>query len=359
MDETVTTLPRTRWGILSTGHIAGVFARDLALLPDEAELAAVASRNTDKAAQFAAEHGFARSYGSYQQLADDPDVDVVYIASPHHDHLESAKMCLAAGKAVLVEKPLTVNAADTRTLIDFAEQHGQFLMEALWTRTNPLLRKAIQVVADGELGPVRHIDLSFGFRFDGEDDHRLLNPELAGGAILDLGVYPVHLVNAFLGEPADVLGTGSLARTGVDAHAAATLFYPATDERPAATAAVLATLEADPGCRFAVACERGRLEFTGAFANENVVKPHTLQITRGIGDDAQTEEVVTQLPGGGYTLQAQEVMHRLRAGETQTPLVPWQDTLAVARTLDRWLAAVQEAAATSPGAGTTSGGSDR
>jgi predicted dehydrogenase len=344
LDDSVTTLPRTRWGILSTGHIAGVFARDLALLPDEAELAAVASRSVDKAEQFAADFGFARACGSYQELADDPDVDVVYIASPHHDHLRSARLCLAAGKAVLVEKPLTTNADDTEELINFAEQRGLFLMEALWTRTNPLLRNAIQVVVDGELGPVRHIDISFGFRFTGDDDHRLLNPELAGGAILDLGVYPVHLVNAFLGEPAEVLGAGWMTSTGVDGHAAATLLYPATDQRPAATASLLATLEADPGCRFAVSCADGRIEFIGDFDNENVVKPHTIKITRGTGDDAQTEEVVTQLPGGGYTLQAQEVMHRLRSGETQTPLVPWQDTLAVARTLDRWLAAVQASA---------------
>ncbi len=342
------TLPRTRWGILSTGHIAGVFARDLALLPDEAELAAVASRSRPKADAFAAEHGFARAYGSYAELAADPEVDVVYIASPHSDHLGSARMCLEAGKAVLVEKPLTTSAAETEELIELARDRDLFLMEALWTRTNPLMRTAAQVVAAGELGPVRHVEVSFGFRFSGGDEHRLLNPDLAGGAILDLGVYPVHMVTLFLGEPAEVLGTGHRAATGVDVHAAAVLRYPATADRPAATATVLATLQTDPSNRTVVHCENGRIEIG------NVVKPESITIVRGTGDDARTEEVVTQLVGGGYTLQAQEVMYRLRAGELESPLVPWRDTAAVARTLDRWLATVDGAdrvAAAGAGAG--------
>ncbi|MBO0813191.1 MAG: Gfo/Idh/MocA family oxidoreductase, partial [Microlunatus sp.] len=131
--EPAITVPPVRWGILSTGHIAGVFARDLALLPDEAELTAVASRTPEKAKEFAAEHGFAKSYGSYAELAADPDVELVYIASPHSDHFASAKLCLEAGKAVLVEKPLTTSAADTRALIELAGRQRLFLMEALWT----------------------------------------------------------------------------------------------------------------------------------------------------------------------------------------------------------------------------------
>lgn len=339
--EAVTTLPRVRWGILSTGHIAGVFARDLALLPEEAELAAVASRTPEKAKQFAADYGFARSYGSYADLAADPDVDVVYIASPHSDHLASAKLCLEAGKAVLVEKPLTTSAADTQALIELAGNRQLFLMEALWTRTNPLLRKAAEIAHSGELGPIRHVDVTFGFHFTGEDDHRLLDPELAGGAILDLGVYPVHVVNLFLGEPDGVYGAGYRARTGVDAHAAATFSYPATADRPAATASVLATLDLTPANRTTVYCENGRIEIG------NVVKPESIMVFRGaLGDPGEgrptetSEEIVTQLPGGGYTLQAQEVMYRLAAGELESPLVPWVDTLAVARTLDRWLAVV-------------------
>jgi predicted dehydrogenase len=340
--EPVTTVPRVRWGILSTGHIAGVFARDLALLPSEAELGAVASRTPEKAEAFATEHGFARSYGSYAELAADPDIDVVYIASPHSDHFASARICLEGGKSVLVEKPLTTSAAETEALIELAADRRLFLMEALWTRTNPLLRKAAEIATSGELGPIRHVEVSFGFRFTGDDDHRLVNPDLAGGAVLDLGVYPTHVVNLFLGEPAAVRGAGYRARTGVDAHAAAVFSYPATVDRPAATASLLCTLDLTPANRATVYCEDGRIEIG------NVVKPEMITVVRGgLGDPAEgaptetSEELVTQLPGGGYTLQAQEVMHRIRAGELQSPLVPWSDTLAVARTLDRWMGVVE------------------
>jgi predicted dehydrogenase len=336
--DAASSLPRTRWGILSTGHIAGVFARDLGLLPEEAELTAVASRSSDRAEAFADQYGFARGYGSYAELAADPDVDIVYVATPHNDHLESARMCLEGGKSVLVEKPLTTRAADTEALIELAADRKLFLMEALWTRTNPLLRRAAEVVDSGELGPVRHIEVSFGFRFTGADDHRLLNPELAGGAIYDLGVYPVHMTNLFLGEPDDVVGFGHRGATGVDTHAAATLHFPAAAGRPPATGSILATLDTDPTATTTVFCTDGRVQL------DNVVKPDRLTITRGSGDDAETEEVVTQLPGGGYTLQAQEAMFRLRNAELESPLVPWQDTLAVARTLDRWLATVADEA---------------
>lgn len=325
-----------RWGILSTGHIAGVFARDLALLPQEAELAAVASRTQAKAEAFAREHGFARAHGSYAELAADEQVDVVYIATPHNDHATSARLCLESGKSVLVEKPLTTSAEDTAALIELARDRGLFLMEALWTRTNPVLRKAVEIAHSGELGPIRHVDVSFGFRFDGPDSHRLLDPAQAGGAIWDLGVYPAHVSNVFAGEPADLVGFGHRTHTGVDSHAAATLRFAADAGAPEATGSLLATLETDAANRTTIFCERGRIEIP------NVVKPESITIIRGNGEQAEREEILTQLVGGGYTLQAQEVMLRLRAGEQESPLVPWQDTLAVARTLDRWLATVSD-----------------
>src|SRR6476661_7456421 len=151
---------RIRWGILSTGHIASVLTRDLALLP---EVVAVGSRSLDKAEQFAREHQIPRAHGSYAELAADPEVDVVYVASTHNDHVGSARLCLEAGKAVLVEKPLTVSAAETEELVDLAGERGVFLMEALWSRTNPLLRQAAQLVHAGELGAIRHVTASFGF----------------------------------------------------------------------------------------------------------------------------------------------------------------------------------------------------
>jgi predicted dehydrogenase len=325
---------RIGWGILSTGHIASVFSRDLALLPDEAALVAVGSRSLDKAEAFATKYGFRTAHGSYAELAADPDVDVVYVASTHNDHLDSARLCLEAGKAVLVEKPLTTSAAETDELVELAGSCGLFLMEALWTRTNPLVRRASELARSGELGPVRHVAASFGFAFQGEESHRLLDPAQAGGAILDLGVYPVHLTNLFLGEPDRLLGWGTRASTGVDAHAAATLTYPQQGNRPAATASVVCTLETNLPSRLEVFCERGSLALDQFFL------PPRLLVRRGTDPDAEPEEHVTSWPGGGYTFQAQEVMRCLRAGELESPLVPWADTQAVARTLDRWRAAV-------------------
>lgn len=317
-----------RWGILSTGHIASVLAKDLALLPDEAELGAVGSRSLGKAETFAEQYGMARAYGSYEELAADPDLDVIYVASVHNDHLASARLCLDAGKAVLVEKPLTVSTAQTEQLLDLARERGLFVMEALWTRTNPLLRKGADIVASGDVGAIRHAAASFGFAFDGEPSHRLLDPDQAGGAILDLGVYPVHLVNLFLGEPNRLIGTGSRGETGVDVHAAATLAYDASDRRPAATASVVCSLVTDLPPRLEIFCESGSLRY------DNMILPAEFELTRHGKDEP--ERFVTQWPGGGYTFQVQEVMRCLRSGEVETPLVPWADTLAVARTLDHW-----------------------
>ena len=325
---------RIRWGILSTGHIASVLTRDLALLPDEAEVVAVGSRSLDKAQRFAAEHQIPRAYGSYAELAADPEVDVIYVASTHNDHLGSARLCLEAGKAVLVEKPLTVSATETEELIELAGEQGLFLMEALWSRTNPLLRQAAQIVQSGELGAIRHVNASFGFAFRGDESHRLLDPDQAGGAIFDLGVYPVHGVNLFLGEPSELYGFGTLAPTGVEAHAAALLTFAATKSRPPATASIACSLEADLPFRLEVLCTDGSLRF------DNFLLPSELTLTRGIGPDANKETLVTQWPGGGYTFEIGEVNRCLRAGELESPLVPWRDTLAVARTLDRWLLSI-------------------
>ncbi|HYP46118.1 MAG TPA: Gfo/Idh/MocA family oxidoreductase [Propionibacteriaceae bacterium] len=320
------------WGILGTGHIASTFVGDLALLPDEAILAAVGSRTLAKAESFARDHGVSRAYGSYAELVSDDDVEVVYIASTHNDHFASAKLCLEAGRAVLVEKPVTVTAAEAEELFALAAERDLFLMEAVWTRTNPLIRRAVEIVRSGELGEVRHVAASFGFAFDGDASHRLLDPEQAGGAILDLGVYPVHGVNLFLGEPEQVLAYGSHASTGVDSHAAATLTYPATESRAAATASVLCTLETTVPTRLEVFCAAGQVRI------DNFIRPDSLSVWRG--DDAEPEVMVTQWPGRGYTFQAQEVTRCLRSGERESPLVPWTDSLACMRTLDRWRAGV-------------------
>jgi predicted dehydrogenase len=208
-------------------------------------------------------------------------------------------------------------------------------MEAMWMRTQPLVRQSVEIVGSGVLGAVRHVSASFGFAFDGGPSHRLLDPAQAGGAVLDLGVYPVHAAHLFLGEPDELAGYGSLAETGVDSHAAALLHHPATGERPAATASLVCSLETDLPTRLEVFCSDGRVIFDDFF-----IRPAEMTIVRGRGKGAEREVLITGWPGGGYTFQAQEVIRCLRAGEVESPLVPWQATLAGIRTLARWQATV-------------------
>lgn len=325
----------TGWGILSTGHMASVFAADLALLGDEATLVAVGSRDLVKAEAFARDHGFARGYGSYAEVAADPEVDAVYVGSTHNDHHASTRLCLEAGKAVLVEKPMAINTREAEEMVALARERGVFLMEAMWMRTSPLIRKVAEIVASGELGAIRHVSATFGFAFDGPDNHRLLDPDQAGGVIWDAGVYPIHGVNLILGEPDQVIGYGSHSSTGVDNHAAALLTYPATPERPAATATVVCTLESRLPTRLEVYGTQGRIMVDDFF-----LRPKEISVFRGNDPEMVPEVLTTTWPGQGYTYEAQEVMRCLRAGELASAMVPWADSLAVARTLAAWRASI-------------------
>lgn len=324
---------RIRWGILSTGHMAEVLTEDLQLL-DDAEVVAVASRDAERASRFAERYGIARSHGSYAALATDPEVDAVYVATPHPDHLESATRCLEAGKAVLCEKPLTVTPDEAERLVGRARDLERFCMEALWARTNPLLRRASRLVADGAIGPVRQVHAALGFHADVADDHRLLDADLAGGAVLDMGVYPVHMADLFLGEPDEVLAVGEHhPRTTVDTMASAILVHEGTDGRPPAHALVHTSLLSGPTNRLEVVGERGRL------VTERFLNCRELVLQR---DGEEPEVFTVDPPGHGYTYQAEEVHRCLREGLTESPLVPLGTTLQCMRTLDRWRTAIEE-----------------
>ncbi|HJR37027.1 MAG TPA: Gfo/Idh/MocA family oxidoreductase, partial [Nocardioidaceae bacterium] len=189
-----------RWGILATGKIARSFATDLMLLP-EAELAAVASRRLESARAFADEFGAGAAYGSYAELVADPAVDVVYVATPHALHKENTLLAFEAGKPVLCEKPMTVTAEDAAELVAVAREKRLFLMEAMWMRCNPVIRRLQQLSASGALGRIEQVRADLGFVVDQPPTHRLLAPELGGGALLDMGIYPLTFAQVFLGEP--------------------------------------------------------------------------------------------------------------------------------------------------------------
>jgi len=309
-----------RWGVLATGNIAGCFARDLRLLSDH-ELVAVGSRSLSRAQAFAAEHGVARAYGSYAEVCEDPEVDVVYVATPHSDHYATTRYALEAGKAVLCEKAFTVNAAQARELVALARAKGLFLMEAMWMRTNPLHLQLRDVVASGAIGRVTQIRAELGFAAEYDPNGRLFSPELAGGALLDVGVYPVALAYHLLGVPDGVHAFARLAPTGVDAATNLVLRY--TD---GACAMLTGALDTHLSNVAVIAGTEGFIRLPRSFHDTDRFTVHR--------PDRETEEYSVQLLGVGYAHEALEVARCLREGLTESPLVSLADSLAVMDVLD-------------------------
>ncbi len=204
-----------RWGILGTGQIAGQFAAGLAVV-DDAELYAVAGRSAGKAEVFSRQHRVAHSFGSFEELLAQDNIDVVYVATPHHVHYEHCVMALQAGKPVLCEKPFTINAEQARQLIDLAREKNLFCMEAMWMRFIPAMRKLTELLDDDAIGTPHFLQADFGVPFDFNPKGRVFDPELAGGALLDLGVYPVSLAYKIFGAPVEILTTTNLGESGVD-----------------------------------------------------------------------------------------------------------------------------------------------
>src|SRR3712207_3503491 len=215
-------MKKYRWGILGTGAIAGQFVRGLRSLP-EAEVFAVGSRSEASAVKFADKRNISRRHASYDDLASDPDVDVVYIATPHPFHAENATLCLEAGKAVLCEKPFCVNAAEAERVVKLAREKGLFIMEGMWTRFFPLMEEVRRLVSEGAIGEVRMLNVDFGFRAGFEPASRLFDPKLGGGALLDVGVYCVSFASMILGQPSGSVGLSHLGETGVDEQASVVL----------------------------------------------------------------------------------------------------------------------------------------
>ena len=322
-----------RFGVLATGHIARKVTRDMLLVPDDVAVTAVGSRTQASADDFASELSIPHAYGSYEELAASDEVDVIYVTTPHSHHAEAAKLCMDAGKHVLVEKPLTPSAAETLDLVQYAADKGVFLMEAVWTRCNPLMRRAAELVAAGTLGDVRWVQAAFAFKYSGDDSHRLVNPDLAGGAILDLGLYLATLTHALIGAPDACSVIGNPFHTGVDGTSCATFTWNATDARPPIYAQFMSSLEVSTHQQMVVSGTEGRLEI------DKLSNPRHMRLVRG----EEVEEMVTTAPGYGYTFQTQEVARCLRAGLAESPLVPWRATIEVAQMLDAWRAGIPAA----------------
>ncbi|HKE65591.1 MAG TPA: Gfo/Idh/MocA family oxidoreductase [Micromonosporaceae bacterium] len=320
-----------RWGVVATGGIATSFVTDLARVPD-AEVVAVASRSDDSAGRFATENQIAHPYGTWDALAADPDVEIVYVAGPHPAHHPAARMMLDAGKAVLCEKPLTVNAAQAEDLIAVARERRVFLAEAMWTRTLPAVRRAVELVADGAIGQVAAVTADFSFASGVGPEHRLRNPVLGGGALLDVGVYVLALAQLFLGTPDDVTGYARMRPEGVDAGTAILLGYrPGRDDMPSwradhAYAALTCASDVSGASTATISGTEGRIEIPPRFH-----RPEALDVWRGL----EHEHLDLPIEGHGLRFPAIEAMRCMRAGLIESPLLPHGATLAVMRTMDQ------------------------
>jgi predicted dehydrogenase len=320
-----------RWGILATGKIAHSFAADLALLPD-ARLEAVGARRTESAEAFAAEFAPAdgapaRAHGSYEALAADPDVDVVYVASPHGLHLEHVRMLLEAGKPVLCEKAFTLNAAEAEELVALARERDLFLMEAMWMACHPLVRLLRERTLAGDFGQPRQLVADLGWVVDKPPTDRMFAPELGGGALLDMGIYPLTLAHLFLGEPAELTALAHQADTGIDLNLVLAARYAG-----GAVAAMTTTMTANSPRTATIATDTGRLDFPSPFHHPPHVTWTPYDGTTPLAP--QRIEAPEPLIGEGYGNEAAEVMRCLRAGEKESPLVPLEQTLLLMRQMD-------------------------
>jgi predicted dehydrogenase len=311
---------KVRWGILGTGAIAKQFVDGLNALP-EAEVFAVGSRSEASAAQFSDERGIPRRYSDYEELAADPDVDVVYVATPHPFHAPNAELCLRAGKAVLCEKPFTVNAAEAERVVGLAREKGLFLMEGMWTRFFPLMEKVRRLVSEGAIGEVRMLNVDFGFRTELDPASRLFDPRLGGGALLDVGVYCVSLASMVLGRPSGSVGLSHLGQTGVDEQASVILEHEGGR---------LANLSI--GIRTATPQEVTIMGTDGFLRIHSPWwRPASMTISR---PEKESETVEAPVSGNGFNYEAAEVMRCLENGETESAIMPLDETLSVMRTMD-------------------------
>ena len=316
-----------RWGILGAGGIADTVSGDINLTSGNV-VTAVAARHAGRAASFAAKHGAARSYDDYRALVNDDEVDVVYVTTTHPHHREHALLAIAAGKPVLIEKPVCLNARDAREVFTAAIEADVFSMEAMWTRTNPLVRHAQQLIADGAIGEVRCVRNEFGLGRAFDPKNRLYELANGGGALLDLGVYPATFAFLFLGPPDEVRTVGTLSPTGSDETVAMQWMY---GDHPGAQLWTAALIHAPNEA--AILGTKGWISFL-----PEAYRPTGLVLHTDSGEVRTPDPLAGN--GRGYQPEIEEVERCLRAGLLESPLIPHADTIAILEILDGARAAV-------------------
>lgn len=315
--------PIVRWGVLAPGAIANDWVETVHANTDQ-HVVAVASRSASRAEAFAARHGIDRWYSSYEALVNDDEVDVVYIAAPHTEHLRLALLAIGAGKHVLVEKPLAVSEAEGIEIVAAARASGVFAMEAMWSRFLPQTTVIARLLADGALGPVRMASADFGGRMDFDPASRAFDPALGGGALLDVGVYSLWWTTFVLGEPASITARGSLAATGVDEQATVLL-----DFAGAAVGVATASIVAETPVVATVSGEVARVDVDSPFC-----APGGFRLVSK-GDELRFDEPTGLRWRGGLCYQASAVAAHIAEGRTEAPEHSLDTTLLVLRLIDR------------------------
>lgn len=311
---------RVGWGILGTGKIAVLFAEDLRHVPG-ASLTAVGSRGAETAEAFGRRFHIPHRHASYDALVNDPDVDLVYVSTPHTLHAENSRLALEAGKHVLCEKPFSLNARQAADLVALARQRGLFLMEAMWMRFLPAIVHVRQILDEGTLGDVRMLSADFGLQFASDPAGRLFAPELGGGALLDLGVYPVSFAHMVFGRPDSMVTLASMGQTGVDEQSGIILRYPKGQ-----IACLHTSMGVETPTEAALTGTRGRLRLHPPFYRTDDL---TLQIP-----GQRDKHLHHRRTGNGLHYEALEVMECLRQGKKESGNMPLAESLAVMETLD-------------------------
>jgi predicted dehydrogenase/aryl-alcohol dehydrogenase-like predicted oxidoreductase len=330
------------WGIVGAGRIAGVFARQLAD-SDAGSCVAVGSRAQAKADEFGARNGVPECYGSYEALFDDPQVDVVYVATPHPFHAESAIRALEAGKHVLCEKPITLNFAQAEAVVEAARIHGRFLMEAFMYRCHPQTARLVELIGSGAIGDVQVIQATHSYRTAFQARSRLFSPELGGGGILDVGGYPISMSRLVAGavaglpfaEPVDVAGYGRLGPTGVDEYAVGVLRFDG--DVVAQVASGIRTSQGGPMVR--VSGSEGEVLVPEPWTcGDRDNKPARSTIV--LRSPGRVEEIAIEPARGRYAFEAEHVARCIGDGLLESPLMSWSDSLGNMSSLDRWREAI-------------------
>jgi len=310
------------WAILGCGKIARKFAGDLKLLHN-ARLYAAASRSLENAQTFAHDLGFEKAYGSYEEMVNDPEVDVVYIASPHSHHCEHTLLCLNHQKAVLCEKAFALNSKEVALMIETAQKNNTFLMEAFWTMFQPSFRKAMEIIHSGELGALKMVRADLAFNAEYNPEKRLYNIELGGGSLLDIGIYPIFMSLMALGKPSEIKTMAKFAPTGAEESIMMSFNYAG-----GGMASLVSSFAAYSGTQTEFWFENGFVRL-----NRRFYTPTTLTYWK----NWQEEQTITFEKGAGfgYELEAEHVMQCLDAGKIESDKMPWSVSVDLMEVMDR------------------------